>query len=84
MVIQLNFPAVHIVETHQKLHHRCLARACRTYDRNLLSRIHMCAEIFNNNLLRVVSKVYMFKGHFACHLRDISRMCHKLLFFLFL
>src|SRR5574344_144074 len=77
--VQPDAAALHIIETHQKLHHCRLACASRPDDRNLLSRLYLCAEIMNDNLIRLIAKAYMLKADCSIKLPDLCRMLRCLL-----
>ena len=83
MIIQTDGSTVHIIETHQQFDHRCLTSTGRSHNRNLLSRFNLCAEVMDNHLLRIITKLHMFKTYLTGYLSNISRMFRNLHFLFF-
>ena len=83
MPIDLNRPTVHIIETHQKFNHSCLACASRSYDCDLLSFFHCCREIIDNDLIRVIPEMHMFKFYISPKPFYGYRIRNRLVLFLF-
>ena len=82
MTVKADCAAVYIIKTHQKFDHSGLSGACRSDNGNLLSRSHIYAEVVNDRLIRLVAEMNMLKRYRACHLGNITRILHGLVFFL--
>ena len=63
--IDLDCPAVDIIETHQQFDHGCLSCSGWSYDGDLLSFFYFCREIIDDDMLRIVSEVYVFKFYIS-------------------
>ena len=61
--INLDRTAVYIVETHEQLDHCRLSGPRRTYDSDLLSFFYFCREVIDDDLIRIVTEVYMVEFH---------------------
>ena len=83
VVIQKNGSAVYIIITHQQLNHRRFSCSSRADNGNFLTRFYLRAEIMNDDLIRIVSELYMIKGYRSCYRPDISRIFCGLVLFLF-
>ena len=65
MSIDLDCPTVDIIETHQQFDHGCLSGSSRSYDGDLLTFFYFCREIIDDDMLRIVSEVYVFKFYIS-------------------
>ena len=74
--------AVYIVETHQQLHHRSLARTGRSDDRDLLPVFDIRRKIMHNDLIRLIAERHMVELHISLQPLDAHRMLGNLRFFL--
>ena len=83
MVIQKNGSAVYIIIAHQQLNHCRFSCSGRADNGNFLTRFYLRAEIMNDDLIRIVSELYMIKGYRSCYRPDISRIFCGLVLFLF-
>ena len=78
--VDLDGAAVDIVETHQQLDHGRLPRSGRTHDRNLLPFLHLGGEIIDDDLIRIVTEVYMVELHISLKPFHRNRIRHCLVF----
>ena len=83
VVIQKNGSAVYIIITHQQLNHRRFSCSGRADNGNFLTRFYLRAEIMNDDLVRIVSELYMIKGYCSCYCLNVSRIFRGLILFLF-
>ena len=83
MVIQENGSAVDIVETHQQFDHGRFSGSGRADDSNFLARMYFRAEIVDDDLIRIVSELYMVKGYCSCYRPNVGRIFRGLILFLF-
>ncbi len=79
-----NRPVVDVIEAHQELDHRRLARTGRADDGNLLAFFHLRAKIVDNNLILVITKVHVVELHVPLQAFHRYRIWHRLVFLLFL
>ena len=84
VVIQKNGSAVYIIITHQQLNHRRFSCSGRADNGNFLTRFYLRAEIMNDDLVRIVSELYMIKGYCSCYRPNIGRIFRGLILFLFI
>ena len=61
MTVYLDCTLVYIIEAHQKFYHGGLTCSGRTYNGNFLSVLYICRKIMDNDLIRVIAKLYMFE-----------------------
>ena len=79
-----DYTAIYVIKTHKQLYHCCLSGPSRTYNGNFLPRLHLCAEIVNNCVIRIITKLYMFKFHASLKSFHRYGVFHCLLFLRFL
>ena len=84
VIIQQNRTTVYIIETHEQFYHCCLSGSGRSYDCDLLTRLYLSTEIIDNDLLRIITKMHMIKGNFACDGCNICRIFYNLYFLFFI
>ena len=82
--VYLDCTLIHIIETHQEFDHGGLTCSGRTYDCDLLSVMYICGEVMNDDLIRVVTELYMLELYISIQTFDRIRMFRLLYFFLFL
>ena len=76
--------AVHIVKTHQKLHHSGFSCAGRPYDGYGLAGLHGTVKVMDNNFIRIITEYYVLEVNSALREFQMDRVLHILyLFFLF-
>ena len=61
IAIDQNGAFIHIIETHQKLDHRGLSRACRSDNRHFLPGLNTGTKIMDNGLTGVIAKLDVCK-----------------------
>ena len=61
MSVNLDASAIYIIKTHQQLYDRRFSCACRSYNGDLLTVMHIRGKIIYNDLIRVVAEFYMLK-----------------------
>ena len=61
MSVNLDASAVYIIKTHQQLYDRRFSCACRSYNGDLLTVMHICGKIIYNDLIRVITEFHMLK-----------------------
>ena len=74
ITVYLNTSAIEIIESHKQFHHSCLSCTCGTYNGNLLTILHICGEVIDNDLIRIVAEFYMFKLNISCKCINIYRV----------
>ena len=83
MAIYFDDTLIYIVETHQQFNHRRFTGTGRSYNCNLLSIMYICREIMNDDFIRIVTELNMFKLDIAFQTFNGIRI-FRLLYFLFL
>ena len=81
--VHQNLAAVHIVETHEQLHHGGFARSGGADDCHRLAGFYGAVEIMDDDLIRVVPEGHVGKFHRALRIGKMRRILHRL-FLLFL
>ena len=83
MAIYFDDTLIYIVETHQQFNHRRFTGTGRSYDCDFLSVMYICREIMNDDFIRIVTELNMFKLYISFQAFNRIRI-FRLLYFLFL
>ena len=70
--VDRDLPAGDLVESHEQIHHRRLARAGGPHDRHFLPRLHVRREIVDDELVRLVPEFHVLEAHAAFDGRDLA------------
>ena len=82
--VDLNGSAVYIVEAHQQLDHGRLSGSGRTDDSDLLTFLHLCGEIIDDDLIRIIAEMYVIKLYISLQPFHGNRIRHCLVFLCFI
>lgn len=67
MAVYRDLPALDIIEPHQQVHQRGLARAGGPYNGHLLPMLYLHSEVPNQRRFWIVAEIHIFKIHIALY-----------------
>ena len=84
MSIKFYFSWINIIESHKKFYHCCLTSTCWSYNCYLLTCLNVSVKVIYNNVIRIVSEMYMFEINNSLNIFNRNRIFSNLVFLFFL
>ena len=83
VAVKRNAAALYVIKTHQQFYNGGFARASRPYNSDFLSRLYISAEIFDDDLFRIIAEPNVIEFDSALWIFQLHRIGYGLILLLF-